>query len=754
MIKLDKVSKFYSKDGLINVGLNKISLEFQKGEFVAITGASGSGKSTLSNVISGIDTYEDGELFIDGKPTSHMTIEEMEKYAGNYISFIFQNYNIIENYTVYQNVELALILSGYKRSEVSSRCKELIDKVGLLPFINQKASKLSGGQQQRVVIARALATGSEIIIADEPTGNLDEENSHIIIELLHEISKDKLVLVVSHDYEELQDYVTRKIRLMDGKLVEDTKVREKEIIETKDNKEEKVAITKNEVLKNAWRNIISIPKVTLFKLTLFLFLIIGISVAYGNFLNVNYSGYVNPQEGFEYGDLSPSRLIVSKEDTSTFTENDITKINSMSKVRETLEKSTLLNLSKIVAYPLVDGNPQYYKYREFNVASSAMLDENLIIEGNLPVGEDEVVITKDEAFSSSVKIGDKIRLTEELISYDGKYTNTIEKNVTVVGYVDDLAINDETKRVYVTKEFIESVEGDLNLKFDSLYLKNDLFTSNILNISQSKNIEYSFINDQNDDIDIKISYNLIKEFCETDLNKVEVTVDGNIDVNLCTQKFKSGNSTIIREHAIQRYEFDVNFTVDTSNDNVMVISDIDFNTIFSNNESRNINVITKDYRDSLDVKSNLEKDGYLVVYPFNELDKQEFLQQRNMILGIFIGIAFLLLIVSWIVLTMILKTKEKRFIITRSMGATKKNIRMLSFFELMIVTVFSLIIILIFIIVSKIVNIPFFSNTFQHFGLLEMLLIAVLILINILLINIRIGKMIFSESINMALRKM
>lgn len=756
IIKLDKVSKFYSKDGLINVGLSKISLEFEKGEFVAITGASGSGKSTLSNVISGIDTYEAGELFIEGHPTSHMTIEEMEKYAGNYVSFIFQNYNIIENYTVYQNIELALLLNGFDRKKINERCIELVEKVGLKDFLKQKASKLSGGQQQRVVIARALATGSDILIADEPTGNLDEENSRIIVKLLYEISKEKLVLVVSHDYEELEEYVTRKIRLMDGKLVEDTKVKEKNIPqETSIDKVDKKLITKKEIFNNGLRNVLSIPKVTFFKLTLFLFLMIGVSAAYGNFANVNYSGYVNPQEGYEYGDLSPSRLIVSKKDGAIFENSEINEISSLEKVKETLEKSTLLNLQKVVIYPTVEGQPQYYKYRELYVTSVAMLDESLIIEGTLPKAIDEIVITYDESFASSVKVGDKVRFTEEHISLDGSFSNTITKDVKVVGFADNIAVNDVTKRVYLTKEFINNVESDLNLKFDELFLSNDFFEHNILNISQSKNIKFSFINDSSENyLDLQISYNLIEEFCRTDLNEVAI-VNGEIDVNLCIENFNLGNSTLNRRQALNSYTYNVVFSnISSDIDNEIKISVNDFNEIFNNENYKILNLVTKDYRDSLEVKKDLESKGYLVVYPFDELDKEEFISQRNMVLVIFIGISLLLFIVSIIVLTMILKTKEKRYIITRSMGATKKNIKLMSFLELLIVAVGAVLLITVFVIISKFLEIPFFSNTYQHFGFMEIILIIVVLLTDILLINLRISKMVFNDSINMALRKL
>ena len=226
MIKLKNVSKFYYSKGVIASGFNKINLEFNIGEFVAITGESGSGKSTLLNVISGLDTYEEGEMYIDGKETSHYTEKDFEDYRRKYIGNIFQNFNLVNSYTVYQNIELVLLLNGEKKKNIKPKVLELIKNVGLYKFRNTKVSKLSGGQKQRVGIARALAKDTPIIIADEPTGNLDKESAEEIIKLLSQISKDKLVIIVTHNYEQVEKYVTRKIKMHDGKVLEDKKIKD------------------------------------------------------------------------------------------------------------------------------------------------------------------------------------------------------------------------------------------------------------------------------------------------------------------------------------------------------------------------------------------------------------------------------------------------------------------------------------------------------------------------------------------------
>ncbi len=215
ILELKDIGKIYVSEGTVAVGIRNVNLSFNTGEFVAITGASGSGKSTLLNILSGIDTYEEGEMYVEGNPTSHYLQADWEEYREKYISFIFQNYNILDSFTVLQNVELAL-MSIENPKERKRKAIELLDRVGMKSHMNQKGSRLSGGQKQRTVIARALAKDSPIILADEPTGNLDQQSSKEIIDLLHEISKDKLVVIVTHNFEEVEHYATREIRVFNG----------------------------------------------------------------------------------------------------------------------------------------------------------------------------------------------------------------------------------------------------------------------------------------------------------------------------------------------------------------------------------------------------------------------------------------------------------------------------------------------------------------------------------------------------------
>lgn len=191
---------------MIASGISKVNLTLDKGEFVVITGESGSGKTTLLNVISGLDSYEEGEMYIDGKETSHYLASDFEEYRKQYIGNIFQHFNLVNSYTVYQNVELILRINGYSKADRKRRIAEILQRVGLAAYAKTKVSKLSGGQKQRVSIARALAKDTDIIVADEPTGNLDSESAAGIVELLSAISRDKLVIVVTHNFEQFEAY--------------------------------------------------------------------------------------------------------------------------------------------------------------------------------------------------------------------------------------------------------------------------------------------------------------------------------------------------------------------------------------------------------------------------------------------------------------------------------------------------------------------------------------------------------------------
>lgn len=221
VLRLEKLCKYYTSQTSVVRGLDNISLSFSTGELVAITGESGSGKSTIARVLGGMLPYESGEMLVYGKPTSHYDRTDWELYRRDMIAYISQDYGILEGSTVRENVESALLLAGVAVDEASRRTEEILSEVGLQELQKRRASKLSSGQKQRLSIARALAKPSRILIADEPTGNLDSENSAKIIELLKKASEDRLVILITHDFDEAKDAATRRIVLADGLVVTD-----------------------------------------------------------------------------------------------------------------------------------------------------------------------------------------------------------------------------------------------------------------------------------------------------------------------------------------------------------------------------------------------------------------------------------------------------------------------------------------------------------------------------------------------------
>lgn len=222
MLELNSIVKNYSVGGSDIRALRGISVKFRKNEFVSVLGPSGCGKTTLLNIIGGLDQYTSGDLIINGKSTKQYKDRDWDTYRNHSVGFVFQSYNLIPHQTVLSNVELALTLSGVSKTERRRRAAEALEKVGLGDQLNKKPNQMSGGQMQRVAIARALVNEPDIILADEPTGALDSETSVQIIELLKEIAKDKLIIMVTHNPELAEKYSTRIIRLLDGEVKSDS----------------------------------------------------------------------------------------------------------------------------------------------------------------------------------------------------------------------------------------------------------------------------------------------------------------------------------------------------------------------------------------------------------------------------------------------------------------------------------------------------------------------------------------------------
>ncbi len=248
MLEIRKISKVYLTNGLKSKALDKISVNFRESEFASILGPSGSGKTTFLNIIGGLDDYTSGDLIINEISTKRFKDSDWDSYRNHRIGFVFQSYNLISHQSVLRNVSLALTLSGISKREANRRAKKALEEVGLKEHINKRPNQLSGGQMQRVAIARALVNDPDILLADEPTGALDSETSVQIMEILKKVSKDKLVIMVTHNPELASEYSTRIINLKDGKITSDSnpydgKLNTKDSLEKKNKKSKKTKMS-------------------------------------------------------------------------------------------------------------------------------------------------------------------------------------------------------------------------------------------------------------------------------------------------------------------------------------------------------------------------------------------------------------------------------------------------------------------------------------------------------------------------------
>ncbi len=325
MIELQNVSKYYTSNGVTSKGLININLKLNKGEIVAITGESGSGKSTLLNVITKVDSFDDGEIYYKGNETSYFSIDDMDQFRKDKIGFIFQNYNIIDAYTVLDNVMLPLIINGYKKKDAKEEAIKIIERVGLKDRMKNRGSHLSGGEKQRCVIARALASKCEILACDEPTGNLDTQTGEEIIKLIKEVASDKLVLIVTHNFEQVKDIATRKIKIEDGEIVEDLYLDNSNVIEDKNeelNLDYKPIPRKTdfEISKN---NLLATPKKT-FLMCLVLFFTCFFALSLYQRI---YAAFNDTTEGDVFIYCPKDRIIVSNLNHKEFSKDTLDSIS-------------------------------------------------------------------------------------------------------------------------------------------------------------------------------------------------------------------------------------------------------------------------------------------------------------------------------------------------------------------------------------------------------------------------------------------
>ncbi len=461
LLKLSGIGKIYYSEGSVAVGIRGVDLSFERGEFVAITGASGSGKSTLLNVISGMDSYEEGELYIEGAPTSHYLEPDWEEYRAKYISFIFQDYNILESYTVLQNVELALMHISDRR-ERRKRAVELLRRVGMEKHLRQKGSKLSGGQKQRTVIARALAKDSPIILADEPTGNLDEATSREIIDLLREVSKDKLLIIVTHNYEEVEHCATRHIRIFDGSVEFD---RGAKSVDSNAKAEKKFDYIPAKKKKFNFREFMrdmkdgiglgghvfaSRPKLAVFTCLLMAVGMLGVFLM----TSIAFDPAIIEEFSFDMFEYRPGRVVVVRRDGEIPTEEEIAEVAQEYGAERYVECDYMIDYPSSISR---DYMPYYHYYsRNVNAFLYPVSEYKGSFDGELPDADGEILLC--------LPISEKGNYSDAVLGEEVVYFSGISFTLTGISYYYD---NNIPPSAYVTDSDYTSISALMAFKGSS-----------------------------------------------------------------------------------------------------------------------------------------------------------------------------------------------------------------------------------------------------------------------------------------------
>lgn len=392
MLELKNICKTYKTGDIETKALDNINVAFREKEFVAILGTSGSGKTTCLNIIGGLDRYDSGDLIIKGKKTKNFTDKDWDAYRNNSIGFIFQSYNLITHLSIVSNVEMGMTLSGVSASEKRKRAIEVLEKVGLKDHINKKPNQLSGGQMQRVAIARALANDPEILLCDEPTGALDTETSVQIMDLIKEVAKDKLVIMVTHNPELAHKYADRIIEYKDGHIINDTHPHQERPKEDQFNLK-KTAMKFRTALGLSFNNIMTKKGRTFLTSFASSIGIIGIAII----LSLS-TGFKTQIDAYQRDALSEFPIIISQTSSEIDTED-------MMKEHERIEN----NMMGTGEYADTDYVSLYDSSEFIKVHTNKVTDEFVkYLEDIDPKTCSSIGYTRTVGFNALRKIGDKV----------------------------------------------------------------------------------------------------------------------------------------------------------------------------------------------------------------------------------------------------------------------------------------------------------------------------------------------------------
>lgn len=743
MIKLSKVSKFYSSNDTVSTGFSRIDLELNMGEFVVITGESGSGKSTLLNVISGLDTYEEGEMFVNSEDTSGYTTEDYEMYRKNYIGNIFQDFNLINSYTVYQNVELGMLLCGKRKGEIKERILALIEQVGLAEYTKTKVSKLSGGQKQRVAIARALAKESPIIVADEPTGNLDSKSAENIIEILHNVAKDKLVVVVTHNFEQVEKYITRKITMHDGKIIEDKHVNASPIIPSDAPVDLEMAnLSFGNQLRLGFRNTFNLPMKFLLLLLIYLFMTTAVLGQYSSFINTSHQQDLMGYSQY-FSDISAERIIVQKNDKSELSDEDYNKLGKMDNIDKIVKNDVILDSKASISdedyyfsgsvYGLDNVETKKITYGELPTE-----DNEFVIEVNKSsYNYDDLIDNKDKYFEKTYTLNDDnsgVKLTDTEMKLTGIIVDESQISLSNLGDISFYVAEDSVKSI--TRSFFAR-NADTTLDFDGKTIEvpatgytqviksSDTVPEGKVYIPETFRYNYTNGNYYNKPLNIDVS---------------TIYFDSNVELTV---------AKYFTEKTINTY-----FGIDKENygeySNTIFINPTDFDELFAKGYYQST-VYMNDEKKSDETKSALVDAGFkpLLMKEATTNPMGEFSFVLTLISGAsLIIIIIVLFFIAYFVIRLVMKSRNTYYSTIRILGGTKENCNSLIKIELLTILLISYGLVLAFIKMVQLeyINVAMLVDMISFLTVGDYIILLVILSVISLLIAKRYSKQLFKKS--------
>lgn len=689
-IELQDISKSYYSETTVTQALRKVSLTFGESEFVAITGESGSGKSTLLNIIGGMDTFDDGEMFVDGQPTFQYDEEDWEEYRRNKIGYVFQDYSLVGHYTALANIMSALLIMGYEKAEAEKIATEYLAQVGLNGYETHKASELSSGQKQRLSIARALAKNTGIIVADEPTGNLDSETGEQIIRLLKELSKERLVIMVTHNYDQAADYVTRKIRLHDGNIISDVQIGQtedvpeqaesvKENVQTEETEKKAVAVKERSKKEEFhWQNQVASyfahmnrttqrGRAILF--TAFLFIVSAVSFLFIGELFLHSDDTSTKQYStVVFYKQDPTRLVVKRSDGKEISESDVKKLKGVSNV-EVVDSCDYAN---DCTYYIERGRDYKYIYgvqsrrdsqdevkrvsflnEDHFVQSVDCITKDDLAEGRMPEARNEVVL-----YSKDKSVLDSEMLCYFMVRNVWGPNEYISENVKVVGI-----LKEKTEQVYFSKELCQMITMQIDSGEYRLYYMYD------------KDFGYKMkpelipvIGDDLEGNQVRLSYQY----------------SGNPPVGEVLFHFEEfdENGNLIGEAKEQMVEVLPEKHEMTMN--IMQVSE-EFYYTYYQKQSIQASVYLTSYAKVDSVIRKLEKMGYEAesTYRAGVTDYlEELVNERMVIIGISVFGLIAILLAEVLILRSLMKIRVKDYFVLKFIGMRMQLIRKISYFEI------------------------------------------------------------------------